>query len=289
MGSRQFGPVLKGFDALFGAGAAGPRPDGELLDAFAAAGDLAEVAFAVLVERHGPMVLRVCRGALRDAHQAEDAFQATFLILARKARSIRKGGSVASWLYGVARRVALRARAVEARRAESERRGAAMARRDHSGEPAGLAPEIQEEIDRLPEKYREAIVLCDLEGLARDEAAERLRVPPSTVRVRLARARRRLRGRLLRRGLAPGLVASLRAAEAAVAVPNSLVDVTIRAAMPIAAGRAATASGPVAALVEGVLRAMFLTKLKVAAALLAVAGAATLAAVPLLGAARSNR
>ncbi len=285
MGSRELGPILKGFDALFGAGTAAARSDGEILDTFLAGGEAAEVAFARLVERHGPMVLRVCRGELRDAHAAEDAFQATFLILARKARSIRNGGSVASWLYGVARRAARRARAGESRRAETERRGASMARRDLGGDvPIGLVPEIQEEIDGLPAASREAIVLCDLEGLSREEAAGRLGVPASTFRGRLARARKRLRGRLVRRGLAPGAVASALGADAMSAMPATLVDVTIRAAMQVAAGRAALASGPVAALVEGVLKAMFLTKLKTAAAMLAVAATMSLAAVPLLGA-----
>ena len=258
-------------------------PDGALLEAFLGRGDAAEAAFASLVERHGPMVLRVCRGELRDSHAAEDAFQATFLILARKAGTIRESGSIASWLYGVARRVARRARAVEGRRAVVERRGAIMAaERGHRADgPRELVPEIQEEIDRLPEKYRTAVVLCDLEGLSRDEAADQLRVPAGTVRIRLARARHKLRGRLARRGLAPAVAAA--AAEAR-AMPPPLVDATIRAAMRVAAGQAAGASGPVAALVEGVLKSMFLTKLRSAVLLATTAAAACLAAIPLLGA-----
>jgi RND family efflux transporter MFP subunit len=148
--------------------------------------------------------------------------------------------------------------------------------------PRELVPEIQQEIDRLPEKYRSAVVLCDLEGLSRDEAAGQLRVPSATVRARLARARHRLRGRLLRRGLAPGAIAA--AAAEAHAMPTLLVNETIRAAMRIAAGRAAEASGPVATLMKEVLRAMFLTKLKSVAILTAAAATVCLAAVPLFGA-----
>jgi RND family efflux transporter MFP subunit len=280
MGSRGFEPVLKGVDALYRSGPVGARTDGELIEAFLARGDAAEVAFAALVERHGPMVLRTCRGELRDGHRAEDAFQATFLILACKARSIRKAASIAGWLYEVARRVARRARLDDKKRAERERRGAAMTRESIPGDPV---PEVQEEVERLPEKYRSAVVLCDLEGLSREEAAIRLGIPASTVRSRLARARQRLRGRFVRRGLAPGALALARASDAPAAVPAPLVDVTIRAATRIAAGRAAGASGPVAALVKGVLQAMFLTKLKTAALALA-ASATLLAAVPLVAA-----
>ena len=220
------------------------------------------------------MVLRACRGVLHDAHDAEDAFQATFLVLARKAGTIRKGDSVASWLFGVARRVAVRADGRRKRRAAHEAPGEAiiaMAEAPPSDGPPGPMPEVLEEVDRLPERYRVPVVLCYFEGLTQEEAAIRLRLPASTVRVRLMRARTRLRDRLTRRGLAPAaLVALSTAGRAEAAVPAPLVDETISAATRFAAGRAAGVSAPVAALVQGVFRAMFLAKLKSAAALLAV-------------------
>ncbi len=269
MGSRGGGAVRKGVRTIFEGGTTAALGDGPLLERYVdQGGDVGEAAFAALVERHGPMVMRVCRGVLRETHDADDAFQATFLILARKASSIRKRGSVASWLYGVARRVAVRARAERARRIEVERRGAAMAGDEARGtRPMGVGPELHEEVDRLPEKYRSAVVLCDLAGLTHEEAAGQLGVPVGTVKVRLMRARGRLRGRLVRRGLAPGLVAAIAAGRAA-AMPAPLVESTVQAAMRIAAGRAAAVSGPIAALVEGVLRAMLYARLKTLAALL---------------------
>ena len=207
---------------------------------------------------------------LHDTHAAEDAFQATFLILARKAGAIRKRDSVASWLFGVARRVAHRAKARRQRTAAREAHGIALleAKATSSDRGPGSLPEIHEEVDRLPERYRAPIVFCYLEGLTNEEAACRLRLPASTVRVRLMRARSRLRDRLIRRGLAPAVLAGISAGRAEAAIPAPLGDTTIKAATRVAAGRAAGVSAPVAALVEGMIRAMFLAKLKVAAALL---------------------
>ena len=272
MRNRAVGAVLKGVRTLLDAGTSTGVSDGQLLERFLLRrDDAAEVAFAALVERHGPMVLRTCRGVLHDVHAAEDAFQATFLILARKAPSIRQGDSVASWLFGVARRVAVRADAQRKRRAVHERQAGAMAGADagSSDRPPEPMHEVQEEVDRLPERYRAPVVLCYLEGLTHEEAAIRLRLPASTVRVRLMRARSRLRDRLTRRGLAPSALAGLSAGRALAAIPAPLVNETIRAAIRVAAGRAAGVSAPVAALVEGVIRTMFLAKLKIAAALLA--------------------
>ena len=215
------------------------------------------------------MVLRICRGVLRDLHAAEDAFQATFLILARKAGTIRKRESIASWLFGVARRVAWRARAEPAARSSRDPAVAtadlASSRFDYPPDPM---PEVQEEVDRLPERYRAPIVLCYLEGLTNEEAAGRLRLPASTVRVRLMRARLRLRDRLIRQGLGPAVLAALANGRADASVPALLVEKTVRAATRFAAGRAAGVSGPVATLVQGVIRAMLIAKLKTAAALL---------------------
>ncbi len=283
MASGDIGAVLKSVETLFTVGTAAGLTDVQLLERYLGRSDHgAEAAFEALVKRHGPMVLGVCRGELNDMHAAEDAFQATFLILARKARSIRKGGSLASWLYGVARRVARRARTARVRRIAHERRGALMA--DHPSlydhDPAELVPEIQEEVDRLPGKYREPIILCYLEGLTHEEAASQLRIPVGTVKIRLSRGRERLRGRLVRRGLAPTLIALALSASTRGALPVSLLDMTVKAAMRVAAVRAAGVSVAVTALVEGVLRAMFLSKLRTIATL--VATSMTLIATSLL-------
>src|SRR5579883_289352 len=273
MASGDLGAVVRGVEALYTAGTVAGLTDSQLLERFVSrSDDGAEPAFTALVKRHSPMVLRVCRGQLPDVHAAEDAFQATFLILARKARSIQKRGSLASWLYGVACRVARRARIEAARRTARERRSLEMAddpTLSHD-EPPDLLPEVQEEVDHLPEKYRAVIVLCYLEGLTHEEAAGQLRVPVGTVKVRLSRGRERLRGRLIRRGLAPALVAATLAAPTHAAVPTPLVDITVKAALKIAMVRAAGMAGlsaSVAALVQGVLRAMFFAKLKAIAAL----------------------
>ncbi len=271
MRSRSAGAVLKDVRTLLDIGTSTGLSDSQLLERYLLRrDDAADAAFTALVERHGPMVLRACRGVLHDTHAAEDAFQATFLILARKAGAIRKRDSVASWLFGVARRVAHRAKARRQRTSAYEKQGIAMleAKAESIDHGPGSLPEIHEEVDRLPERYRAPIVLCYLEGLTNEEAAGRLRLPPSTVRVRLMRARSRLRDRLIRRGLAPAVLAGISSGRAEAAIPARLGDTTIKAATRVAAGRAAGVSAPVAALVEGMIRAMFFAKLKVAAALL---------------------
>src|SRR5262249_38884073 len=156
--------------------------------------------------RHGPMVLGVCRRALADPGEVEDAFQATFLVLVRRARSVRAGDSLGRWLYGVARRVAAKSRA---RSQRSRARSTPLAVEpaapdpDSSADRIGLLAALDEEGGRLPEKYRAPVVLCHLEGLTHAEAAARLRWPVGTVSGRLSRARGLLRDRLVRRGLAP--------------------------------------------------------------------------------------
>jgi RNA polymerase sigma factor (sigma-70 family) len=266
MANGDRGAVLDDLVVLFRLGTTASLTDVQLLDCFLAGREEgAEAAFTALVKRHGPMVLRVCRGELKDLHAAEDAFQATFLILASQARSIRDAACLASWLYGVARRVARRARLDQARRAARERRSALMLK--GAGrllpEPPELLPEVQEELDRLPERYRAPIVLCYLEDRTHEEAASQLGIPVGTVKIRLSRGRERLRGRLVRRGLAPAALASALAAQAHAAVPANLLDVTVKTAMAVAALRSAT----VAALVQGVLRAMLIHKLKTLAAI----------------------
>src|SRR5262245_34494466 len=169
------------------AGAAGPgATDAQLLDSFVTRRDAG--AFEALVVRHGPMVLRLCRQLLRHAHDAEDAFQATFLVLARKAASIRERHLLGNWLYGVAHRIAVRARAGAARGPGVEGQGAG--RPPPGARPGrgrhGLAPVLHEELDRLAEKYRTPVVLCYLEGKTNEEAARQLRWPLGTVKGRLA-------------------------------------------------------------------------------------------------------
>jgi RNA polymerase sigma factor (sigma-70 family) len=278
MGQRPQYSVRGVIDRLFRAGTAAGLSDAQLLERFATRhGEAAEAAFAALVERHGPMVLRVCRSVLRDPHDAQDAFQATFLILVQRPGAVRRRESLAGWLYGVAVRVAAHSRVTAARRRAVETAGGA--RPVTMAAPDGSRQEIWDEVDRLPERYRSAVVLCYLEGLTHEQAAARLGWPVGTVRSRLARARERLRGRLTRRGLAPGVassaVAGLAARTEAGPLPFSLVEPTTKAAMLVAAHDAASAglvSASAAALTAGVLRTMLFAKLKSAALALLVAG-----------------
>src|SRR5437879_2586487 len=178
--------------------------DGQLLTLFIENRD--EGAFEALVRRHGPMVMGVCRRVLRNAHDAEDAFQATFLVLVRKAASIRPRGMVGNWLYGVACRTAAKARARHAkRRAKELAMPAKQVRPDETS--AELQALVEHELRRLPDKYRAALVLCELEGRTRKEAARRLGWPEGTVATRLIRARALLAKRLTRQGV--GLPAAL--------------------------------------------------------------------------------
>jgi RNA polymerase sigma factor (sigma-70 family) len=250
----------------------GGLTDGQLLDSFLSQRE--EAAFEALVRRHGPMVLSVCRRVLRHTQDAEDAFQATFLVLVRKAASIQPRDLVGNWLYGVACRTALKARTSSARRRARERQVWEM--RPEVREETGhdWRPLLDRELNRLPDKYRTVIVLGDLEGKSRKEMARHLALPEGTVSSRLARARRLLAKRLARHGLtlSGGALAAVIAPAAEASVPSSLITVTVEAAAQLAAGTASTISASVAALTEGVVTAMFLTRLKVAAALLVAAG-----------------
>jgi RNA polymerase sigma factor (sigma-70 family) len=265
--------------------------DGQLLDRFLDRRDeSAEAAFAALLERHGGMVRRVCREVLGNAHDADDAFQAVFLILAKNAGSIRRRGSAGPWLHGVALRVARCARSSAARRRRHERRRGEMIGSSGLdggvGRPAPSAnpvdPEVgralHEEIGRLADKHRSPVVLCYLEGLTHEMAARQLGWPVGTVRSRLAWARERLRGRLTRRGFAPSLIPAGLASASKVPISSALTEATLRAAMRIGSGGpalAGIASAPVVTLVEEGLRAMFWTKLKLLAATTLAAGAIT--------------
>lgn len=277
--SREF---LRNLNTLFHCGTAGQLSDAELLNRFVASRDAAaEAAFAALVERHGAMVLGVCRRVLGNRHSAEDAFQATFLVLARKASAIARREQLASWLYGVARHTALDARARAIRQQSKEKRLGSMSpvERPDQTETSELRAILDEELARLPERYRAAIVLCELEGLTRRQAAGRLGVSEGTLSSRLARAKEQLRGRLTRRGLAlsaAGLASALSQEAHAVIVSPALVDSTIRVATLVAAGSTLTGvvSTSVATLTEGVLKAMLFAKLK-----LVVVGVVTVALV----------
>lgn len=245
--------------------------DGQLLETFITRKD--EAAFETLVWRHGPMVLGVCRRILRNHHDAEDAFQATFLVLVRKAASVVPREMVANWLYGVACNTARRARTATARRHTREKHltetmEAQAARPEEHGH--GLEGLLDQELAQLPDKYRVPIVLCDLEGKTHKEAALQLGWPVGTVSGRLARGRTMLAERLTRKGLvlsagSLAIVVSQNVARAS--VPPSLVVSTIKAASSFAVGQAVTSgaiTNGVAALAEGVLKTMFVTRLKIA-------------------------
>ncbi|MGO9924206.1 MAG: sigma-70 family RNA polymerase sigma factor [Isosphaeraceae bacterium] len=272
MAQSSYGTAFRHIHTLFNVGTIGGLTDGQLLERFTSSNDeAAELAFAALVERHGPMVLRVCQSVLRERHDAEDAFQATFLILVRKAASIRKQSSVVSWLHGVALRVASCQKGATARRRRHERKVAERPAASADGADADeLASVLHEELDRLPEKYRSPIVLCYFESLSHEQAASRLCWPVGTVRSRLARGREQLRGRLLRRGLAPSIVLlerSLSAETARAAIPPALANATAHAALHYASGKlvaTGVTSTSVALLLEGAMNVMFLAKMKFA-------------------------
>jgi RNA polymerase sigma factor (sigma-70 family) len=262
---------------------AGGLSDAQLVEQFVARRD--EAAFEVLVWRHGPTVLGVCRRVLRQEQDAEDAFQATFLVLARRAGSIGRRQAVGGWLYRVALRVALRARARASRRADRETRAADVPAAERTPDVvwSDLRPVLDEEVSRLPAKYRAPFVLCYLDGKTNEEAARELGCPKGTVLSRLAWARERLRARLTRRGLtlSAGLLAAALAANTAAAVPTALVEATLKAALLVAAGRAVAeaTSATVAALTKGALQAMLWSKVKAITACVLVAGALGLGGV----------
>jgi RNA polymerase sigma factor (sigma-70 family) len=245
----------------------GGGTDSRLLELFLRRRD--EAAFESLILRHGPMVFGVCRRVLGNEQDAEDAFQATFLVLVRKAASVRKRGALGTWLYGVAYRTALEARRAMARRRAKERKVVPRVEA-----PAEGGDDLREVLDRelaaLPDRYRDVVVLCDLEGKGRKEVAQELGCPEGTVASRLARARALLAKRLARYGLATAAVAAGVSREASSAcVPASLVSSTVRAAAGPAA--AAGVSANVSSLVERVVRAMLLLKLRAVTPALLVA------------------
>ncbi len=258
--------VLSHIRKLVATHRANQEPDQDLLLRFASERD--EAAFAALLHRHGPMVLRVCRRVLHNWHDAEDAFQATFLTLARRAPAIRKHASVASWLHGVAYRVSLQANANGRRKSIPIR----LSIDKLSGSPHDdvtwreLRSILDAELSRLPEKYRAPLLLCYLEGQTRDEAAHSLGCPLGTLKSRLERGRDLLRGRLTRRGLtlSAALVGiGLEGSAASAALPGALARSTVQAAVVYASGKYASAlvSAQVAKLLKAGLHATTLGKM----------------------------
>jgi RNA polymerase sigma factor (sigma-70 family) len=251
------------------------RTDAQLLEDYISRRNPA--ALAALVQRHGPMVWSVCRRILRNYHDAEDAFQATFLVLVRKAAAISSRELLANWLYGVAHQTGLKARATATRRKGRERQVAempesAVTEPDRSPD---LQPLLDEELSRLPDKYRIVIILCELEGKTRKEAARELHWPEGTVAGRLVRARAMLAKRLAQRGvfLSVGALAVVLSEKASACMPQSILSSTIEAVTLVAAGNAAASgviSAKVAALTEGVLKAMFVNKLRAMVGILLV-------------------
>jgi RNA polymerase sigma factor (sigma-70 family) len=271
-GQQSFGRDIQ---ALFDTGAMGELTDRPLLERFNARDEEgAELAFAVLVERHGPMVFHACRSILRDRHAAEDAFQATFLILSRKARSLWVRDSLGPWLFATACRVAWCARAAASRRRKHEQKAAQLVTPTIvEGGWDDRDAVLYDELNRLPERYRVAVMLCDLDGLTQEQAARQLGWPPGTVRSRLARGRGRLRDQLTRRGLAPAIV-PLGASLARPAVPASLAALTVETAVSLAPGGVLTGTLTSAiALTEGVMTMLYVSKLKLVLALVLTGGA----------------
>jgi RNA polymerase sigma factor (sigma-70 family) len=268
MAHAQTSPIGRFIRRLSVAHLVAAAPDGELVERFAVHRE--EAAFTALVRRHGPLVLGVCRRVLIDPHAAEDCFQETFLVLARKAGSLKRPGALGPWLYGVATRTALKARARAARRLRCERRACVA---EAVARPDGLVwrdlrPKLDEAIAGLPEKYRAPFVLHYLEGLSVAEVAHRLGCPQGTAAARLARAKEQLRARLARQGLAwcaGALATALAQGAVSATVPAPLAAGTVQAAMLIAAGEAAGALlAPAAALITGGIQGMSVSKVKVA-------------------------
>jgi len=292
MTTQSSGNLFRHFAVLFEGGSLTGLGEGQLLERFLDHRD--DVAFAELIARHGPMVLDVCRRWLDDPRDVEDAFQATFLILVRKAGSLRDRTALSSWLYGVSLRVARRARSHAARRRSRERPMASDPAQTRSAATKEASREVRaildEELARLPESQRTAIVLCLVEGLTHEEAARSLGWPLGTVKSRLAAARKKLVRRLTRRGLAPGGIAigtAFGEFRCEAALPTDLARRTLNTVLYLVAetsieGGAVSAS--IASLVRGVIGAMAMTRLKSIAIVLAALGTVVWAAPAFLSA-----
>lgn len=277
MAIETLGAALGGISRLLADGTITGFSDAQLLERFAAGHDAA--AFEAVVARHGPMVLGVCRGILKDQADAEDAFQATFLILVQKSTTLRRREALGPWLYQAAPRVAIRANAAAARRRACERRAGQMASTTSTSGPSAPDESLQalhEEIARLPEKLRRAVILCDLQDIPQSRAADELRLSERTLQRRLSEGRRRLKARLIRRGMVPegGVVGSAFLRQACVPVPPAWGHATVRAAMAAVDHSLIVGAASAAArqLTREVLRMMWLHKFTVASASLLAAG-----------------
>jgi RNA polymerase sigma factor (sigma-70 family) len=276
--------LIDSVNSLFGTGTLSGLSDGQLLERFTSGEPSArELAFEALVLRHGPMVTRLCQSGLRDPQDVHDAIQAVFLVLARRAGSIQRHDSVASWLYGVALRVVARARVSAARRRVRDERTTEAAEKIANlrgaqttlaaAEANELAEVVHQELGRLPERYRTPILLCYAEGLTHDQAAARLDWPVGTVRSRLARGRDRLRSRLARRGIShPTAMAPIFTSAGGVslvstappAIPRALAITTARAVISEAARTSRTAAivqNASVVLAEGVMKMLILRRI----------------------------
>jgi RNA polymerase sigma factor (sigma-70 family) len=289
------GDALGQVHRLFGEATLSGLTDAQLIERHLSQGD--ELAFNALVQRHGPMVLAVCRGVLNDANDADDAFQAVFLLLARKARTLWIEDSLGGWLHRVSCRIAFQVKADTVRRRQEERRAAELA---GGSKPAGTPWDdtqtvVHEEIDRLPHRYRQPIVLCYLEHMTYEQAARHLSWSEATTQGRLARARNLLRTRLARRGVtvAGAVVASVAAPEGAAAASLAIFDAAVRVARQFGLGevaRAGSVSTAANAIVAQTLRSMMIAKiLNIGAAALVVGTLTTVVVTSLPATGRTIR
>ncbi len=269
----QQNPVMRYLRRLAGSPSGGERSDEELLRRFALQKD--EGAFATIVEKHGPMVFGVCRRILQNPHDAEDAFQAVFLVLVRKAGSLRQPAALTPWLYGVAYRTAIRARAMANQRHfhETQAMSIQASKPIRESTTNDLKDMLDEEVNRLPAKYRSPVILCYMSGKTNEEAARQLGCASGTIFSRLSRAREMLRSRLTRKGItlsAAGLATALSETVTKAAVPPILIHGTVQSALIVAAGKG-LAGGAISAsvftLTKGVQQAMFMNTLKIVLAL----------------------
>lgn len=287
MAHEPLAAVLRHLRRWVGGAPGADDSDGQLLERFATQHD--EAAFATLMQRHGPLVLSVCRRLLADPHSVDDAFQATFVVLVRRAAALKREGSLGSWLYTVAYRIALKARAHAARRRTREQQVENMDQEAISAQAADnphgrvfqaeLREVLDDEVSRLPEKYRAPLILCYLQGKTNEQAAHELGCPVGSMSWRLDKGRELLKSRLAGRGITlstAGLAAVLGENAARAAVPALLGDSTLRSAMLLLAGKATVGvvSAPVAALADSFLHTLWIAKVRAAALVLLIIGLA---------------
>jgi RNA polymerase sigma factor (sigma-70 family) len=283
MPANRFQSSSRSLATLFNTGSLAAQSDRELLECFQSEqGPVAQEAFRTLVERHGPMVLGLCRSLVRDQHEAEDAFQATFLVLVRKAASIKRRDTVGPWLYGVASRVArgARIRLIRRRKREVSVTTEIPARDRQGSDGNSIEQRLHQEIARLPESFRKPIILCCLQRLSYDMAARTLGLKEPTLRGRLERARKHLAARLHGRGV-PAVLAgpALESARAGMPLlPPALIESTVQfstrwSSVTGLLGAVAVVPASISSLAQGVIKSMFIQTIRVAALGLVAAGA----------------